>query len=153
MCVLACVPVLPDKQLWVAFQMLHAVAQSHAAGVCHGDIKCENVVVTSWNWAFLTDFQPFKPTHLPADNPVRALHTTCFGFLLVSMALLCRMSACLSHACVNLTQESCTEPIALKSLSGRACPEICIAWVDLFVYGPAQPPMPLCICGDQSHQT
>ncbi|KAK9806003.1 hypothetical protein WJX73_003643 [Symbiochloris irregularis] len=57
------------EKLWVAFQLLHAVAQSHAAGVCHGDIKCENVVVTSWNWAFLTDFQPFKPTHLPADNP------------------------------------------------------------------------------------
>jgi phosphoinositide-3-kinase regulatory subunit 4 len=43
--------------------------QSHAAGVRHGDIKTENVVITSWNWAFLTDFAFYKPTFLPADNP------------------------------------------------------------------------------------
>jgi phosphoinositide-3-kinase, regulatory subunit 4 len=46
-------------------------AQSHAQGVCHGDIKCENVLVTSWNWVYLSDFASFKPTTLPADNPVR----------------------------------------------------------------------------------
>ena len=34
-----------------------------------GDIKCENLMVTSWNWIFLTDFSPFKPTFLPEDNP------------------------------------------------------------------------------------
>lgn len=34
-----------------------------------GDIKSENVMVTSWNWIFLTDLAPFKPTHLPEDNP------------------------------------------------------------------------------------
>ena len=57
-------------QLWVAFQLLHAVAQAHERGVCHGDIKCENVLVTSWNWVFLTDFASYKPAALPADNPV-----------------------------------------------------------------------------------
>jgi len=25
--------------------------------------------VTSWNWAYLTDFACFKPTYLPEDNP------------------------------------------------------------------------------------
>jgi phosphoinositide-3-kinase, regulatory subunit 4 len=35
----------------------------------HGDIKTENVLVTSWNWAYLTDFACFKPTYLPEDNP------------------------------------------------------------------------------------
>jgi phosphoinositide-3-kinase regulatory subunit 4 len=45
--------------------------QAHERGVCHGDIKCENVLVTSWNWIFITDFACYKPTYLPADNPVR----------------------------------------------------------------------------------
>lgn len=26
-------------------------------------------MVTSWNWAYLTDFACFKPTYLPEDNP------------------------------------------------------------------------------------
>ncbi|MCO5613378.1 hypothetical protein L7F22_067654 [Adiantum nelumboides] len=43
--------------------------QSHERGICHGDIKCENVVVTSWNWLYLTDYASFKPTFLPVDNP------------------------------------------------------------------------------------
>ena len=37
----------------------------------HGDLKCENALVTSWSWVFLTDFASYKPTRLPADNPVR----------------------------------------------------------------------------------
>lgn len=37
--------------------------------MCHGDIKPENVGLTSWDWAFLIDFAPYKPTLLPADNP------------------------------------------------------------------------------------
>ena len=60
-------------QLWISCQLLHAVAQAHARGVCHGDIKCENVLVTSWSWAVLTDFAPYKPTYLPADNTVRII--------------------------------------------------------------------------------
>lgn len=36
----------------------------------HGDIKTENVLVTSWNWLYLSDFSTsFKPTFLPEDNP------------------------------------------------------------------------------------
>ena len=37
--------------------------------VCHGDIKAENVMVTGWNWALLTDLASFKPVYLPEDNP------------------------------------------------------------------------------------
>lgn len=33
--------------------------------MCHGDIKAENVMITSWNWLLLTDFASFKPTYLP----------------------------------------------------------------------------------------
>lgn len=64
-------PRLLPGQRWLAFQVLHGVAQSHAQGVCHGDIKCENVLLTSWGWVLLADYAPYKPTQLPADNPVR----------------------------------------------------------------------------------
>ena len=36
-------------------------------GVCHGDIKSENVMVTSWNWVILTDFAPYKPAFFSDD--------------------------------------------------------------------------------------
>jgi len=44
------------------------VEQCHGEGVCHGDIKSENVLVTSWNWLLLTDFASFKPVYLPEDD-------------------------------------------------------------------------------------
>ncbi|BDA42626.1 probable phosphoinositide 3-kinase regulatory subunit 4 [Coccomyxa sp. Obi] len=57
------------EKRWIAFQLLHALAQVHERGVCHGDIKCENALVTSWNWVYLADFASYKPTYLPVDNP------------------------------------------------------------------------------------
>lgn len=57
-------------QHWIAFQLLHALAQCHERGVCHGDIKCDNVLVTSWDWVYLADFASYKPVRLLADNPV-----------------------------------------------------------------------------------
>lgn len=42
----------------------------HSQDVFHGDIKTENILVTSWNWLYLSDFSSsFKPTFLPEDNP------------------------------------------------------------------------------------
>ncbi|MEO2191257.1 MAG: hypothetical protein ABGY24_02300 [bacterium] len=38
---------------------------AHAAGVCHGDLKSENVMLTSWGWVYLVDFSgPYKPVRL-----------------------------------------------------------------------------------------
>ena len=37
--------------------------------MCHGDVRPENVALTSWDWAFLVDWAPHKPVLLPADNP------------------------------------------------------------------------------------
>lgn len=59
----------PIEKKWLAFQLLKALEQAHSSGVCHGDIKPENIMVTSWNWIMLTDFAPFKPTYLPEDDP------------------------------------------------------------------------------------
>ncbi|KAJ1950895.1 Serine/threonine-protein kinase [Linderina macrospora] len=57
------------EKRWIAHQILVALREAHARGVVHGDVKSENVVVTSWNLAYLADFAPFKPTYLPADDP------------------------------------------------------------------------------------
>jgi phosphoinositide-3-kinase regulatory subunit 4 len=57
------------EKRWIAFQLLCGLRDCHAQGIHHGDIKAENVLVTSWNWIYLADFAPFKPTYLPADNP------------------------------------------------------------------------------------
>lgn len=57
------------EKRWLAFQLLLAVKQSHEKGVCHGDIKCENVLITSSNWLYLADFASFKPTYIPYDDP------------------------------------------------------------------------------------
>ncbi|XP_058797917.1 phosphoinositide 3-kinase regulatory subunit 4 isoform X2 [Phymastichus coffea] len=57
------------EKKWITFQVLYSLHQAHKFGVCHGDIKLENIMITSWNWVLLTDFASFKPTYLPEDNP------------------------------------------------------------------------------------
>ena len=57
------------EKKWITYQLLCGLAACHNEGVHHGDIKMENVLVTSYNWAYLVDFAPFKPTYLPEDNP------------------------------------------------------------------------------------
>ncbi|KNC97679.1 VPS15 protein kinase [Spizellomyces punctatus DAOM BR117] len=57
------------EKKWIAYQILTGLAAAHAQHIYHGDIKTENILVTSWNWAYLTDFSSFKPTFLPEDNP------------------------------------------------------------------------------------
>ncbi|EWC47970.1 hypothetical protein DRE_02852 [Drechslerella stenobrocha 248] len=63
-------PFLEDiEKRWITFQLLCGLRDCHAKGLHHGDIKAENVLITTWNWAYLTDFAHFKPTYLPEDNP------------------------------------------------------------------------------------
>ncbi|GBN01215.1 Phosphoinositide 3-kinase regulatory subunit 4 [Araneus ventricosus] len=57
------------EKRWIAFQLLQCLNQCHELGVYHGDIKLENIMITSWNWVLLTDFASYKPTHLFVDNP------------------------------------------------------------------------------------
>lgn len=49
--------------------VLQALEQAHSSGLCHGDIKSENAMITSWGWLLLTDFALIKPVYLPDDNP------------------------------------------------------------------------------------
>ncbi|GAA5898472.1 hypothetical protein JCM8208_006993 [Rhodotorula glutinis] len=58
------------EKRWIAFQLLTGLKHARERGIPHGDIKTENVVVTTWNWAYLADFSSaFKPTFLPLDDP------------------------------------------------------------------------------------
>jgi phosphoinositide-3-kinase, regulatory subunit 4 len=64
-------PFLEDiEKKWIAFQVLCGLRDCHARDVYHGDLKTENVLVTSWNWVYLSDFSgSFKPSRLPDNNP------------------------------------------------------------------------------------
>ncbi|KAL5114807.1 Serine/threonine-protein kinase [Pleosporales sp. CAS-2024a] len=58
------------EKKWLSFQLLCAVRDCHNRNIFHGDIKTENILVTSWNWLYLADFSSsYKPAHLPEDNP------------------------------------------------------------------------------------
>ena len=58
------------ERKFIIFQMFVAVQTAHDQGICHGDLKLNNFLVSSWNWVVLTDFSgAYKPTCLPVDNP------------------------------------------------------------------------------------
>ncbi|KAL5523732.1 hypothetical protein ACEPAG_7905 [Sanghuangporus baumii] len=57
------------EKKWIAFQILTGLRDARKKKVSHGDVKSENILVTSWNWVYITDFSSFKPTYLPLDNP------------------------------------------------------------------------------------
>ena len=59
----------PIEKKWIAFQLLNALRDARSHKVAHGDVKSENILVTSWNWVYLTDFASHKPTYLPLDDP------------------------------------------------------------------------------------
>lgn len=62
-------PHLADiDRLWLVYQLMEAVAATHACGVRHGDLKPENVLLTSWNWLLLSDLAPYKPVYLNLEH-------------------------------------------------------------------------------------
>ncbi|VDK85564.1 unnamed protein product [Litomosoides sigmodontis] len=63
-------PYLTDiEKRWIAFHLFKALAQCEYAEVCHGDIKTQNILVSSYNWVQITDFASFKPATIPSDDP------------------------------------------------------------------------------------
>ncbi|KAJ2936541.1 hypothetical protein H1R20_g554, partial [Candolleomyces eurysporus] len=57
------------EKKWIAFQLLNALRDARNRNISHGDIKSENILVTSWNWVYVTDFASYKPAYLPLDDP------------------------------------------------------------------------------------
>ncbi|KAF8363448.1 vps-15, partial [Pristionchus pacificus] len=61
--------VVPIERIWYTYQLLRALSQCHSVNVCHGDLKSQNVLLSSYGWLHITDFAFFKPTYLPEDDP------------------------------------------------------------------------------------
>ena len=60
----------PIEKKWVSYQFLEGMRIASARGVPHGDLKCENLLVTSSLVLYITDFSAsIKPTYLPLDDP------------------------------------------------------------------------------------
>ncbi len=58
------------EKRWITYQLLHAMRDTHHRGIAHGDLKCENILVTTSLMIYVTDFaSSFKPTFLPLDDP------------------------------------------------------------------------------------
>ncbi|SNX82431.1 related to VPS15 - ser/thr protein kinase [Melanopsichium pennsylvanicum] len=58
------------EKRWITYQLLHAMRDAHERGIAHGDLKCENVLVTTSLMIYVTDFaSSFKPTFVPLDDP------------------------------------------------------------------------------------
>lgn len=64
------------EKSFCAYQLLHALDALHRAGASHGDIKSENVLMTSWGWVVLADSAFYKPQALRAEDP--AMYDTFF---------------------------------------------------------------------------
>jgi phosphoinositide-3-kinase regulatory subunit 4 len=56
------------EKKWIVYQLLVALSRMHEVDVCHGDLKTENVLLTSWSWIILSDIGIFKPVYLPDHN-------------------------------------------------------------------------------------
>lgn len=56
------------EKKWIVYQLLVTLSKMHENGICHGDLKTENVLLTSWNWILLSDIGLFKPVYLPDQN-------------------------------------------------------------------------------------
>ena len=65
------------EKLWIIYQLLFSLNELHSNGIIHGDLKMENILLTSYNSLFLTDISPYKPAHLEIDNII--VYTYFFG--------------------------------------------------------------------------
>ncbi|KAN0061416.1 Serine/threonine-protein kinase [Thecaphora frezii] len=60
----------PIEKKWITYQLLYAMRDARGRKVAHGDLKCEDILVTSSLMVYVTDFAAsFKPTFLPLNDP------------------------------------------------------------------------------------
>ncbi|CAH6723440.1 serine/threonine-protein kinase Vps15p [[Candida] jaroonii] len=61
----------PIEKKFIVYQLLKILDTLHnELKIYHGDLKLENLMVSSSNWIMLTDFSNFsKPIYIPEDNP------------------------------------------------------------------------------------
>ncbi|EJK60764.1 hypothetical protein THAOC_18830 [Thalassiosira oceanica] len=60
----------------MAYQLLRGLRDLHAAGVVHGHLTPDNVLLTSWGWVLISDVgvSRYKPATLPDDDPGTYVH-------------------------------------------------------------------------------
>ena len=63
---LACTSDIEKK--WICFQLLQGLEQMHLKEICHGDIKPENILMTSKFSVFFSDISVYKPVYLIIEN-------------------------------------------------------------------------------------
>ena len=63
---LACTSDIEKK--WICFQLLQGLSQMHLKDICHGDIKPENILITSKLSVFYSDISVYKPVYLIIEN-------------------------------------------------------------------------------------
>ncbi|KAJ5072996.1 phosphoinositide 3-kinase regulatory subunit 4 [Anaeramoeba ignava] len=57
------------EKKWILYQLILGLRDAESVGISHGDIKPENILITSFMWVYLTDWAFYKPRFLPQDNP------------------------------------------------------------------------------------
>ena len=56
------------EKIWIIFQFFYGIYQLHLSGIYHGDLKIENILLTSNNSVFITDISPYKPAYIQIDD-------------------------------------------------------------------------------------
>lgn len=53
------------EKSWILFQIFKCMQWCHENNIYHGDIKLENILITSNLWVVISDFASYKPIRLP----------------------------------------------------------------------------------------
>ena len=56
------------EKIWIMFQFFYGIYQLHYAKIYHGDLKIENILLSSNNSVFISDISPFKPAYIQMDD-------------------------------------------------------------------------------------
>ena len=68
------------EKKWLIFQLLAGLQQIHSVdGMVHGDIKPDNVLVTSYDWLYIADMHRYKPVVVMDDD--LKTYNMFFGYL------------------------------------------------------------------------
>lgn len=59
----------PIEKAWIVYQICRCLAWCHERRLYHGDLKLENILITSNLWVVIGDLATYKPVMLPDDNP------------------------------------------------------------------------------------
>ena len=65
------------QKIWIMLQFFYGIYQLHEAEIYHGDIRIENILLTSNSSVFICDISPFKPAYIKIDDI--GIYTFYFG--------------------------------------------------------------------------